>query len=934
MSEPELYESVCPNCDKPFDLVADVVEAHCPHCDALLRFEAEEPRSDAPPAATKEGSSLAASSFPPVDQAPEEPREAEEATRQRQEAKEAKRAERERRTQETEAQREEERRLAEQARALEAEARRAKEDEAQREAEERARLKEDQKAEARRLQEEARRRKAEDRAAARAERERTRQEKKRAKEAERQARQSEKERRRQDKVLEKASRRPAAPASVESAPSLPDVPSSPPEPALVQPGPTAEAQAQANWLLQERERLDALSRPLGETAEFSPPADAPAFEPAPVALDGLPVTCPSCASSFHVASAATQGTCPVCSTRLEFENQYPQVTRRLPVACPACQASHEVNLQETSGACPQCGTALRYDDVPFGVPPPIAVGPTESAKEIPAVSRLEPPAADAPIEASAAPPTSPVREPAGAKWRLGRFRSGKTTAASGSGVPSGTSEPLPAELPHALVPPGGIPYLVQCPGCSKEFQLAPNEREGNCPHCNAPLAFLTEKESFALQAAEERKRAFQTKLQQRRLQEKQREEARVARTEARRQAGTPRPESSAAPGALAPSKRAWARWRSRREETAPAPSAPAEVPSAPLRTEPKPDAPQKLSRWRRPLRALRREGSEPPQRAETPLATPLGEAPAEIPLASVPPLKRRGKKATIPEPLAIDVEVMPDVGAEGAAPTPEVARKPWFRRRKTPPPAAERPIVAAAEIPPPPEPVPGAEPSKKRRWFGRRATTSREPAAPSAEVDVAGIEIVSPVPPEEPSPLGAAPPAQRSKRGRRAPKEEAPLPTEIPAAPPEPGPSEKKGGWLSRLRAPKEPKDEPPSATIEVATIDLGDFGGPPPQPPPEAPPAPLPEKPPRRAKHEPEPSPESPPSPEELAPTSPSEPAPPKRGFLERFRRPKASPPDAPIASVEVGSIDFGDVPVLEAQPSKPEASELSRRPRKKDRR
>lgn len=876
---PELYETVCPNCSKPFDVGEDVLEAHCPYCDALLRFETEAPAEE-PGAAPPEPEPL------PTPEAEEREAEAE----AEQEVRRRLAEERQRAAEE------------ERARRADAKARRAEEERAAREA-------------TRLAKEDDRRQREAEQAAAHEAAERRAQEEKEQRLLAREAERLERERRRveraatrQARIEDRRRRKEEARAARRS-----------PAPA---PGPTLEPETPDPPVFRPEEPLGAV-----------PPPPTPAAEPVSFAANAIAVTCPSCSCEVRVAPSDDRTTCPSCAAALVLEDAYADHEAVYAVQCPQCQQEHMVSARQDNGSCPHCDARLAYEDL-REIPPSTAEAP-----QAPAAAILPPAAAEvAEAPAPPIPPPSPAPAAAPSPRPPGRFRSRKgAPPPRGAPEPASSLPPPGPEPPLAFTPSAGIPYTVACPSCSKDFQVPPREHEGNCPHCNAPLAFLTEREHAALLAAEARKKEFQAKLAQRKMREKEREEARLKRQEERREhrlgraaqepaASSPRPTRSlarlpwkkaaaaepAAPGAPEteaaptppPSK---GPRRAKRPPAAAVLSAEPPSASLPPPAAETPPAEAKKPWWSR-LRAAREEKPEPPQ------AAPAATIEVEVAPVLAPVEKpRRGKKARQPPAEIIPAELAPEAAA--SAPTRE--RFAWLGRRAlkepsapadTAPQAAAPPTVAAkarkgrraaaaqGAVVPPPE-APPAEPPRRFPWLPKKGPKPPESEPPPATVEVASVDFGEVVVSATGEPEAAKAPTP-AKPGKKRPRK-------APASPPAaPAKAEEKRSLWSRFRAP--PKPAAPEATVEVVPPELGPgFEW-------AAQQAPVGAAPRQRGR-------KRPPSADAEEPAA----APlrgPKKGLLSRLRRSQPDSEAAP-ATVEVAAIDFGGDATVSSEAPDPRA-------------
>lgn len=691
-------------------------------------------------------------------------------------------------------------------------------------------------------------------------------------------------------------------------------------------------------------------------AEEPAPTNAippPAAEPAPMPEGEFQVNCPSCQGSFGIDADDASGSCPSCATSLTFENVYAESEPVYTVACPACQGHLEAQRDQTTATCPHCSARLVLDDVYAGeervLAPPTPVPPPEPEP----VAAPAPPKTAEPVPVPEAPPSEP---------------------APPAPEPSPEASSLPMEtpegVPRAIIPPAGLPYTLDCPVCHKAFAIAAKDREGNCPNCNAPLAFLSEKEYNALQVAEERKRAFQEKMRRRREARLAREaEAgqksliitrwfkgrKITQSEAPEATPTLAPEAVVAPVEAPPRKKG-------KKESEPvavieSPEAPVFVAPEPVAFEPPPPA----------LEPKRKRRKEPEPELLPSMATMPELAPAE-PVVQEAPTKKRfwafGRGAPAAQEPAAVAEVSPgeitfgETLVETRTETPAPKRG---RRATSPAPApalAEEPVMdisVGEEITAGP-----AEPAPQKKGFSRffrmkDAAPEATAAAPAAVVEEGGIDFggfEAPAPAEAIGEAARAP--KRGKRDKAPPTTPAAVVSEgaafemgevsfdaPAAAAPEPEPAKK--GFASRLfrRESKPEADAPPAATVEEGGVEFGGFETPAPAPPVEKPAKATRSKKkarePDAAPAEPEPAiqivhdrrhggepvaalgPESQPVTIEMEETaiasSPAAPEPPAKGGLFRRRKQRGETHPARQAAVVESSIDFGEV---EARPAK----------------
>lgn len=502
------------------------------------------------------------------------------------------------------------------------------------------------------------------------------------------------------------------------------------------------------------------AEPIPEAAPEPPIASEPMPAPEPEAPAPSPppgpgefrVECPQCRHAFNVGASLQEAHCPACAAPLVLEDVIAERGIEFPVACPACSRLHEVPIDRQEGRCPHCHAQLQYEDVFPGQPTAVeAPAPAPPAPEASLPSQPEPePVAVAPPEPEPAP------EPAAA-------------------VATPPPPPAPSSdgLPLASVDPGGIPLAIDCPSCKRAFGVPPGAKEGNCPHCNIPLAFVTEKEHLELQVAEERKRRMQQKLAAKRARLKAKDEERRAKEEAAR----PEPKPVELASTETPKRRFGIFRRGGAGKEAPpeaqGPSGAAAVEEAPVQIEMAAEAPAIVI-------------EAPTQVAETP--------------ASPPAKTGRSKKSKEPAapPAEVQVEAAPiEIAAE--APTIEVQMDAPVQEPHTE-------IVIEAS----PEAAPTTEPAKpKKSLFGRFRKEKPAEAAPTATVEASSEPIIMM---ESPA-VEAVPEPKPTKKGKKA----APEPTPVEAAiemsfdaAPEPAPAPKRG------------KREPaPAAVVEEAAISF-----------------------------------------------------------------------------------------------------------------
>lgn len=507
------------------------------------------------------------------------------------------------------------------------------------------------------------------------------------------------------------------------------------------------------------------ARPKRIRREPEPEPEAPEEpkEAPPPRVGEFRVTCPACSRGFNIAVEANRAECPYCESSLVFEDEYAERGVEYPVQCPVCESTLEVRLDQTRGTCPHCKTALVYDEVGFRA---FELPPREPEPE--PVPEAPPKKVMAPIE-----PEPPAAAP----------------------------EPEAAEpaLPLAKAPPEGVPLAVDCPSCKKSFGIPSGTKQGNCPHCNAPLAFVSDKEFLAFQEAEDRKKQFQQKLAERRLKQKEKELARQRKEEEKRPtkaeeeravAPTPVEEKPPEPKGL-PLLRRLAIFRLRRKSE-PAPTAAL----AQVSTEIAPITPQKPRRSGAPARPAEAviefeevavpparppkagKGKAPPAPAPE-IAAPPPTAPIEVEIEAAsepePSPAKMGKKAKTAPVVEVPVEVI----AEAFSATPSEAATPkkglfgWLRRG-TPKPSAPESAPAAIEV----EQIEVASAAPTRGRSAAHDGTKRLKEGVST-VEVGEIELV---------PMPSVPAAKKGGKAKPSPAE-AVVETEeivVAAAPPSP----------------------------------------------------------------------------------------------------------------------------------------------------
>lgn len=602
-----------------------------------------------------------------------------------------------------------------------------------------------------------------------------------------------------------------------------------------------------------------------------PPSTAPAPAPPPVAPPGhYNVQCPACSGAFTAAATEKSGSCPACGTSLVYEDEFANgASTTFALDCPACSQSFDVSLDAERGSCPHCSTALVFDDVWPGEDEEAPSAPTDMATA-PAAAAVaaqpEPPGPYPPMPPEPYPvppppepgpepepePEDPDDEAKDAKAsatpeppKRGRFR--RFRLKESEPEPPATEPPSGVAAAADLPPPAepakeGLPYILSCPTCQKEFSVSPAEREGNCPHCRAPLAFLSEKEYEALLEADERKKAFQARLQQKRRERKEREEQRLAALAARREKRLQHKTTGAGAG-LEPSSLAkrllWRRKQAPAEPTrTEAPAAPALAETAPPELAPEP--PKKKGKKPAPEAAAPPPVPEP---AALEVAPPAPEAAPEEPTPPKPSFWARlfrfgrKKKPETAAPATVEVETTPliELPAE-AQPTPvEPAKRGKAKKEKKPeePPA---PVAAArelsVELETPPIPVEAPQPEKRGLLSRFKRAKTAAPEAPAANVEAVSIDFGSG------EDVVAAPTPKPEKKSKKA-KEEKPAPA-LPQEPavefagidiggpveieatPSSSPAPPKKGLFARFGKKPKAADAAPAAEVEVGSIDIG----------------------------------------------------------------------------------------------------------------
>lgn len=533
---------------------------------------------------------------------------------------------------------------------------------------------------------------------------------------------------------------------------------------------------------------ESASEPAPESAAgvglSAPTAPAPSGSPG---LGEFRVECPQCRHAFNVGASLQEANCPACASALVLEDVIAERGIEFAVACPACSQLHEVPIDRHEGRCPHCQAQLLYEDVFAGRDTPTAPpasAPQPDASSIAAMPTPAPLTAEAPPpvqEATMASPSAPAARPA-----------------------------TEAGLPLVQVDPGGIPLAIDCPSCKRAFGVPPGAREGNCPHCNIPLAFVTDKEYLELQVAEERKRRMQQKLAAKRALLKAKEEERRVKEEASR----PEPKEVELASTGIPKRRfgIFRRGGAGKETAA--------EPTTPLAIEM--DA------------------------APAPAIVVESTAPAVETSSAPPPKAGRGKKSRAPAPPApadVVVEVAPtEMASEG--PTIEIQMD-----------APAQGLPADIVIEPASQAPPADAGKPKKGLFGRFRKAKPSAEAPAALVETSDEPVIM----METSMVEAAPLARPLKKGRKAPPEPTPVEASIDVsfeAAPEPAPGTKRKGKAPPSTAmvgestisfeSEAPSSTEPEITIEMevpvaasaAVIETGDIVL-------DAPPAPA--KPPRR---------------------------------------------------------------------------------------
>jgi hypothetical protein len=591
-------------------------------------------------------------------------------------------------------------------------------------------------------------------------------------------------------------------------------------------------------------------------------APQPSKGSAPVAEAKLPeprvgefrIQCPSCDKPLNVAADASETTCVHCQTELSLEDVYADRGIEYPVLCPSCTQLHEVPLMREHGQCPNCQTFLAYENT----------YPTFDAVQTPVANGATAPPAEA------APSTPPI---------------------SAKAVPAKESRPTPEPSPSSMNGAGPVvtgesgplPFPVTCPSCKAAFGVAAGTKEGNCPQCNVPLAFVTEKEQQALAEAEERKKAFQAKMAARRQAEKEKvaaalkaKEEKLAAKKAKEEAAAnlapvvppapPKPspiEEKAAAKVAAPEKPS-----PPVKEVAKKP-APAPEPASPIAPAPAP-AGEKKSRF-----GVFGRSKKPDEAGPIP-------APIEVEMApiSAPPPAPKGKKEKPVETAAL-AEFTMDVQLDAPASAPLPKPKP--KKGKEAP--ASSPIEISSDIE-----VVAAAPTKGK-------TTATPP--PSA-LDLGGMDIqIDAAPPAAPTneKKGFLGRFRRTKSAPEAAPTVADIAIDMPASPAKPE-AQKKG------------KASP--ATIEMGSIDLMSESAP------AAPPS-------KKGKGAPPPATATVDMGEIMIESAPAAPAP-KKG------KGKAEP--APAATIDMGEISIESAPAPEAEISIDLGGEPASTPKKKGKR
>lgn len=589
--------------------------------------------------------------------------------------------------------------------------------------------------------------------------------------------------------------------------------------------------------------------PLPEPAPAEVPEPETGLAPVPLpALGELTVRCPACTTTFGVAPDVGSGTCPGCRAELYYETQYPTSEPDYDVTCPSCGQLQRVPLTVHEGACSYCTAALVFEDV-------YADGPSPSPVEAPSPPAAAPGLVVSEPEPEPSPePTLPVAQPPHV-------------------APTGSPH-VPMAQPAPSV---GLPYTIDCPNCKNAFGVPPAEREGACPHCNTPLAFVTEKEYQELLQAEDLRKQLQARHHERLQRRRQREQPTKAEK-------PPEPTRPVEPGRLralfrrktkpddavavepgeavlapptettitvgpAPTPEALP-GKSRRKKTSPPaePPAPAAVeppppPVAVVESEfeitaaptPEPEAATaKKGLFRRFRKAAPAEPDAPAAAVEAAIEIGGTETPAEEPSSPLPTKARRGKKAQQPPPPAAEtapVEVSFDAPATieeaqfevatGPAALPAArAKKSWFKRKAAgatePMPSASPPSEVAIDdvsVEISAAPPEAAPPPKKKSFFGRSRSKETAPVA-DAVVEGVDVEVTASPAPEDPM--------ARLLRARQDVGEGEAAHVEIDSvafaeSPPAPvAPSGSK-----RRKRGKEPPTEA-AATVDETTIEFG----------------------------------------------------------------------------------------------------------------
>lgn len=514
------------------------------------------------------------------------------------------------------------------------------------------------------------------------------------------------------------------------------------------------------------------ARPKRTRKELEPEPEPPAEpqEAPPPRVGEFRVACPACSRGFNVAIEADRAQCPYCESRLQLEDQYAERGVEYPVECPACGRTHAVRLDRARGSCPHCKTALVYDEVAF------RAFELPSPKSEPETAQTAPPETtpEAPVVPPAPEPEPPAPEPEAAR----------------------EESPKPA-LPFAVAPPEGVPLAVDCPSCKKTFGLPAGTKEGNCPHCNEPLAFVSEKEFDALQEAEERKKQFHQKMAERRQKQKEKELARQKKEEEK-----PPKEAGALPPT--PSKGPLEEPRPPTPTSVEKPSE-AKIPAIlrklaffRIRRKSEPAPTKALAQVSAEIAPLELEEPKPSKETVPPAETIVEfEEVAAPPLA--PPKGRKGKAPPTPtveisvSSVAVPAEV--EVAVAPPMPAPKESKKARTAQ------VGETPIEIATDV----DSGPPTESSGiKKRLFGWLRKGTPNPAAddsPAAVIEMGTIEVAT-----------ARPASAGDQDGRRRAKKK--LSTvelgEIDLGPAEPPAAENKA---------RKAKSEPAAATIEAGEI-------------------------------------------------------------------------------------------------------------------